>query len=255
METISIINQKGGVGKSTTSAAIGHALMLKGKKVLFVDLDAQGNLSSTFPIEQNDIPSAYSMLREEKNMSEYIQNTSVGDIIVSSQHLSGIDIVMNGEVGKEYRLRDIIQNSNLNYDFIIIDTPPALGTLTINALTASNSIIIPAQADVFSIQGIHQLYSTIAMVMKYCNNHLRIRGIVLNRYNYRSIISRNVASLLSNEANQIGTVLYETKIRECTAIKEAQALKNTIFEYNPQCNASKDYLNLVHEIFKNEGVL
>ena len=138
------------------------------------------------------------------------------------------------------------------YDYIIIDTPPALGTLTVNALTASDSIIIPAQADKFSLQGISQLCLTVQAIRQYSNNKLCIRGIVLTRYNKRAIISREIAGMLSEEAQKVGTKVYKTMIRECTAIKEAQAVKVSIFDYAPKCNASLDFESLVKEILEED---
>lgn len=251
MEVISVINQKGGVGKSTTSAAIASGLKAKGKRVLIIDLDAQGNISSTFPIQETpDKNNSFTVIGKEGSILDAIQKTPFGDVIPSSPSLSGVDILFNNKTGREYQLKEVLLGSDLQYDYIIIDTPPALGSLTINALTASNSVIIPAQADVFSLQGIIQLYQTINAIKTYTNPSLRVRGIVLNRYNKRSTISKEILSLLENFAVNAGTKVYNTKIRECTAIKEAQVARVSIFEYAPKCNASADFLALVGEILK-----
>lgn len=252
MEIISVINQKGGVGKSTTASAIGNALIKKGYSVLFIDLDAQGNLSSTFPIEINTNKNSYSILTEQCSILDAIQHSNQGDIVPYSPSLSAMDIVMSTVVGKEHKLEEAINSDNLNYDYIFIDTPPALGTLTVNALTASHSVIIPAQADYFSVQGISQLYSTICTIKKYCNPELKIKGIVLNRYNKRSTISRQIAEMLDTQSKDIETKLFKTKIRECTALKEAQTVKLSIFDYAPKSNAAADYKDLTDEIFGKE---
>ena len=136
--------------------------------------------------------------------------------------------------------------------YIIVDTPPALGILTINALTACTGAIIPAQADIYSLQGIGQLNSTIETVKKYCNPSLSIMGIVITRFNGRSIIRREVAEMLEHTADQLHTKLFSSKIRECTALVEAQATKQNIYSYAPRSNATADYKALVDEIIKGE---
>lgn len=252
MKIYSIINQKGGVGKSTTALAIGAGLSLKGFSVLYVDLDAQGNLSYTMGATTRGY-NAMGVLQRPETVTGEIQHTEQGDIIASSPYLAGADTTIT-ETGKEYRLREALDRISGRYDYCIIDTPPALGILTINALTACSGAIIPAQADIYSLQGIGQLNSTIETVKRYCNKDLSIRGIVLTRYNSRSIISREVAEMLDQTAEQIQTKLYKAKIRECTAIKEAQATKQNIFLYAPKSNATADYKALVDEILAEEAI-
>lgn len=250
MKTIAIINQKGGVGKSTTALAIGAGLILKGYSVLYVDLDAQGNLSYTLGANTQSY-NAMGVLQRPETAKEEIQHTAQGDIIASSPALAGADAVIR-ETGKEYRLKEALESLSGAYDFCIIDTPPALGILTINALTACEGAIIPAQADIYSLQGISQLNSTIQTVKKYCNPALSIMGIVLTRYNGRSIIRREVAEMLEQTAQSLNTKLYKAKIRECTALVEAQATKQNIFSYAPRSNATADYKALVAEILGEE---
>ena len=246
MKTIAIANQKGGVGKSTTALAIGAGLSLRGYRVLYVDLDAQGNLSYTLDANTQGYNAMGVLQRPETAKSE-IQKTRQGDAIASTPSLAGADTTIT-ETGKEYRLKEALEPLSNDYDFCIIDTPPALGILTINALTACNGVIIPSQADIYSLQGISQLSSTLNTVKKYCNRDLSIMGIVLTRYNARSIISRDVAENIETTAMHLQTKLYNTKIRECTALKESQAKKQNIFEYAPKSNAALDYNNLIDEI-------
>ena len=249
-KALAIINQKGGVGKSTTALAIGAGLSLKGYSVLFIDLDAQGNLSYTLGANTQGY-NAMGVLQRPETAKEEIQHTPQGDIIASSPALAGADAVIT-ETGKEYRLKEALESLSGAYDFCIIDTPPALGILTINALTACEGAIIPAQADIYSLQGISQLNSTIQTVKKYCNPALSIMGIVLTRYNGRSIIRREVAEMLERTAEQLHTKLYTSKIRECTALVEAQATKQNIYSYAPRSNATADYKALVDEILRGE---
>lgn len=250
MKIYAIINQKGGVGKSTTALAVGAGLILKGYSVLYVDLDAQGNLSYTLGANTQGY-NAIGILQRPETAKEEIQHTMHGDIIASSPALAGADIVIT-ETGKEYRLKEALESISCNYDYCIVDTPPALGILTVNALTACKGVIIPAQADIYSLQGISQLNNTIQTVKKYCNHNLVIMGIVLTRYNPRSVISREITELIEQTAKQLKTKLYKTRIRECTAIKEAQAVKQNIFTYSPRSNATADYKALVDEILREE---
>jgi chromosome partitioning protein len=249
MEVIAVINQKGGVGKSTTVHAIGAGLTLKGYRVLYIDLDAQGNLSYTLGADTSGLTAME--LLQGRNTQAAIQRTAQGDIIASSPSLAGADTIITA-VGKEYRLREALEPLGGLYDYCIIDTPPALGILTINALTACNGAIIPAQADIYSLQGISQLHTTIETVKQYCNPALTIKGIVLTRYNSRAIISREVADMIEQTAGQLQTKLYKAKIRECTAIKEAQATQQDIYSYAPRSNAAADYTALIAEILGGE---
>ena len=249
-KAIAVINQKGGVGKSTTALAIGAGLSLKGYSVLFIDLDAQGNLSYTLGADTKGY-NAMGVLERPETAKEEIQHTPQGDIIASSPKLAGADKLLE-ETGKEYRLKEALESLQGAYDYIIVDTPPALGILTINALTACTGAIIPAQADIYSLQGIGQLNSTIEAVKKYCNPSLSIMGIVITRFNGRSIIRREVAEMLERTADQLHTKLFSSKIRECTALVEAQATKQNIYSYAPRSNATADYKALVDEIIKGE---
>ena len=249
-KAIAVINQKGGVGKSTTALAIGAGLSLKGYSALFIDLDAQGNLSYTLGADTKGY-NAMGVLERPETAKEEIQHTPQGDIIASSPKLAGADKLLE-ETGKEYRLKEALESLQGAYDYIIVDTPPALGILTINALTACTGAIIPAQADIYSLQGIGQLNSTIETVKKYCNPSLSIMGIVITRFNGRSIIRREVAEMLEHTADQLHTKLFSSKIRECTALVEAQATKQNIYSYAPRSNATADYKALVDEIIKGE---
>ncbi len=253
-EAISVINQKGGVGKSTTALAIGAGLMLKRHKVLFIDLDPQGNLSYCMRADSNH-PSALDLLTGNAKIEDVIQKTEQGDIIASAPGLTGADTFITG-ARKEYRLSDSYDSSDSSdpvkkkYDYFIIDTPPALGILTVNAMTASQGIIIPAQADIFSLQGIVKLYETIRAVRLHTNPDLKIKGILLTRHNSRTILSRDLTEIISATAKQLDTRLYKTTIREAIAIKEAQINQQSLFEYAPRSNASKDYKAFIDEMLK-----
>ena len=249
-ECIAVINQKGGVGKSTTAYALGAGLILKGYKVLFIDLDAQGNLSYNMGALSKPITSL-EVLTGTATAQEATVTTASGDLIPASQALASADALIT-TTGKEYRLREALEPLKKSYDYIILDTPPALGILTVNALTACNSVVIPAQADTFSLQGIGQLSQTIQTVKKYCNPSLSIKGIVITRYSSRAVLTRDMTELLDDTARQLNTKLYKTKIRECIAIKEAQASQQDIYSYSPKSNATADYTQLIEEILEKE---
>ena len=241
-----ITNQKGGVGKSTTAAALGAGLKAKGYKVLFIDLDAQANL--TFCLQAKPQPlSSLEVLTKTAKAAEAIQHTEQGDIIPAAPALAAADSLLTN-TGKEYRLREALKPVLKDYDYIIIDTPPSLSTLTINALTASNKVIIPVQADAFSLQGVASLQETIEAVQAYCNPDLIIAGLVITRYNSRTLITKQMTDYLNEIAAALNTKVFNTKVRECTAIKEAQTLQQDILTYAPKSNAAADYTALLNEI-------
>lgn len=243
MEVVAIVNRKGGVGKTATAQALGAGLARKKKKVLYIDLDSQTNLSYGLGADPEGLNSM-DVLTGEATAAEAIQHTPQGDVIAGSEALAGADAAIDG-TGKEYRLKEAIDG--LQYDYIIIDTPAQLGTLTVNALTAANSVVIPVQAEVYSLQGIGQLSKTIEAVKKYCNRDLYIRGILITRYNGRAVISKDMQSNLKDAAEQLKTKLYSTPIRECVSIKEAQAIQQDIYTYAPRSNAAKDYEAFIEE--------
>jgi len=246
-KTIAIANRKGGVGKTATAHALGAGLIRRGYKVLFVDLDSQCNLTDALGIDSGSVEaSSLDVLEETSEASEAIISTEGGDILPATPALATADKVIDG-VGKEYRLRDALQTLGRKYDYIILDTPPALGVLTVNALTASNSVIIPAQADLYSLQGIEQLYGTIGAVQHFTNKKLKIGGILITRYVGRSIISKDMKGNLEETAKAIGSKVFNTPIRECIAIREAQATHTDIFNYSVKSNASKDYEAFIEE--------
>lgn len=249
---IAITNQKGGVGKSTTAHALGAGLSLKGYSVLFADLDPQGNLTYSMQANTAEL-TAYELLTKRAAVADVIQHTPQGDIIPASAALSGADMELTA-TGKEYRLREAIDPLRGRYDFIVIDTPPALGTLTVNALTAADSLIIPAQADIFSLQGIGQLTATIQAVQTYCNRSLKLDGVLLTRHSGRAVLSRDMADLIKDTAEQLGTAVYRTVIREGIAIKEAQANRQSIFTYAPKSKAAADYMTFIDEYLERSGI-
>lgn len=252
MRTIAIANRKGGVGKSTTAAALISGLSLKGYRVLAIDLDAQRNLTSTMRA-RTDGKTALGVLTGDITAKEAIRRTEDGDIIPASKALSGADATIS-ETGKEYRLKEALEPVEGLYDYCIIDCPPALGILTVNALTACSGVVIPAQADIYSLEGIEDLQETIQPVKKYCNRELRIEGILLTRYNPRSILSKDVTTLAGQLADKLGTSLYKATIREAVAVKEAQISQQSLFKYAPKAKVTEDYRAFLEEFLERERI-
>lgn len=244
---ITLANRRGGAGKTATAHAIGAGLKRMGNRVLFIDLDSQCNLTYDMGVMGNS-KGTMELLEGTAGVDEILITTlAQGDILPGTPNLSRADLTIT-QKGKEYRLKEAIEPLKKKYDYIIIDTPPALGITSINAFTASTDVIIPAQAEVHSIQGIILLNSVIETVKKYTNPTLQVTGILLTRYTRRAILSQKMAQDLEILAHQMNTRLFKTPIRECIAVKEAQACQRDIFNYARNSNAGKDYTALIKEL-------
>lgn len=246
---ITVINQKGGVGKTTTAAAIAAGLQKQGQKVLAIDLDGQGNLSLTWGIEKSQTKAGASDIIKGtgKDAAALTVSTPQGEIIPATGELA----IMERELANQNattRLREWLKENAAGYDYVVVDTPPALGVLAINALMAADTVVIPAQADIYSLQGIGQLHQTIAAVRKHGNPALKIAGILCTRHNGRTNLTKNITAMLENAAKKLGTKVFDTKIRECTAIKEAAAVGMNIFAYAPKSNGAIDYQAFLDEL-------
>ena len=247
MEIIAFINHKGGVAKTSSCHSVGAGLAQRGYKVLLIDMDAQGSLSSIVRANRQGATTLEVLLRRA-TAAQAIQSVGVFDIIAGSEGLAAEGILT--ATGKEYRLREALQSLQRGYDYVLLDCPPSLGITTINALTAADSCIVPCQADTLSLEALQQLSPTIDTIRKYTNPKLRIRGILITRYNGRAILSREAVEMLEAQADAMGTRVYTSKIRECISVKEAQAMREDIFTYAPRCNAAHDYTNLINEIIE-----
>ena len=190
------------------------------------------------------------ILAKENNINEGIQHLELFDIIPSSMFLASIDSRLTDQMARPYRLQNALKDLKADYDYVLIDTPPALGTLTNNALVAADSVIIPAQADILSLQGVSQLYETIESVKEHANPNLTVSGIVLTRFQGRANLTKEIVTLFDAAAKQLKTVVFENRIREAIAVKEAQAALSDIFTIDSKSNASIDYGKLIKEIFK-----
>lgn len=249
MKIITVTNQKGGTGKTSTSNALMAGLSKKGYKVLAVDLDPQCNLSLILQARP-DKPTALGVLTGEAKIADAIQESKIGDFIASSKQLSNADKLLDA-VGREYRLKKALDQIKENYDFIIIDTPPALSILTVNALTACNSVLIPAVADVFSLQGVLRLSETIEPIKEYTNSSLKVEGILLTKYTGdRTTLNRNLKDQARATAEKLNTKLFNTVIREAVVVRESQAMLSNIFDYAPKAQVTSDYENFINELLE-----
>lgn len=246
METIALANRKGGVGKSTTAAALAAGLTAAGYKVLAIDLDAQCNLTIITDAEGADV-TALDVMRGEVMAADAITSTPDTDIIAGSPALLDNDLP-----GGAMTLRNALAPIGERYDYCIIDCAPSLSLLTLNALTAADYVLIPSQADILSLRGIKDLYEIIGIVRGRGNPSLKVAGILLTRYNPRSVLSRDAREMAEQMAEQIGTRVFRTTIREGIAIKEAQISQQSIFKYAPRAKVTADYKALITELLEKE---
>lgn len=250
MRIIAVANQKGGVGKTTTTHALIAGLADKGYKVLGIDLDPQGNLSAACGAKNYNVPTIYELMKREITAKEVIQCMDGGyDIIPSNIMLAGTEQELS-EIGKEHRLKEVISPVFKNYNFIIIDTPPSLSVLTINAFTAASDILIPTTAGIFATSGINQLNLTVKNVQKYCNPNVKIIGILFTMFNSRTNISRQIKELAEQIGKHISAPIYKTYIRSAVAVEESQANKTDIFNYSKKSTVAEDYRTFINEFLK-----
>lgn len=242
-KVISISNHKGGVGKTTSAINIGAGLNRLGKKVLLIDLDAQANLSQSLGLRNRE-RNIYGALRGEYPLIPETIYPGL-DVIPSVLDLSGAEVEMSGEAGREYILREILEPLRASYDYILIDSPPSLGLLTINAFTASDEILIPLQAQYLALQGMAKILEIVDKVKKRINPELRIGGVFITQYDSRKVLNRDVVKTIEERFRD---ELLKTRIRDNISLAEAPALELDIFRYNPKSHGAEDYLSLAKEI-------
>ena len=246
-KVISISNHKGGVGKTTSAINIGAGLNKLGKKILLIDLDPQANLSQSLGLIDQE-RNIYGALRGEYKL-QHIEIVKGLDIIPSTLDLSGAEVEMSGEAGREYILKELIEPLRASYDFIIIDSPPSLGLLTINAFTASDSILIPLQAQYLALQGLTKLIEVVDKIKRRLNKELRVGGVFITQYDSRKVLNRDVVATI--EAHFKDEV-FKTRVRDNIALAEAPAQGLDIFRYNLKSYGAEDYLSLSKEILKRK---
>ena len=254
MKTYVIINQKGGLGKTTTAISMAAIFQKKGYKTLLIDSDPQKNSTDTYQIDSTEgIATLYDVILEKGSnivpIQEAIIHTDTGDIIAADELLANADISLSMESDGLFKLKDALE-SLTGYDYVIIDTSPSRNMLVYNALVAADEIIIPLQADRYSIQGLSKLSETIQAIRKRQNPALKIAGLLLVMYSKRTNLAKTTVPTLENRAQKLGTKLFRTKIRACVKVSEAQSHRQTLFSYAPSCTSAKDYMDFVDELLE-----
>lgn len=243
---IAIANQKGGQGKTTTAQAIATGAAQIGRSSLAIDLDPQGNLTFSMGGNSNDA-GAYELITGELKPAQIIQHTRQGSLITASIALAGADTTFTGDT-RTTALQTAIKPLRSRYDVVVIDCPPTLNTLLINALTAADEVIIPLTADMYSLQGLYQLAQTIREVQEKHNPRLKIGGVLFVKHSTRTILARDLTDVITDKCRELDIPVYKTTIREGVAIREAQTQRQSIFTYAPKSKPAKDYLQLIKEI-------
>jgi chromosome partitioning protein len=250
MKKIAICNQKGGVAKTTTAINLAAYLALKGKKTLLIDVDPQANATSGLGINKKEIEhSIYDVLHEHISIDQVIKDTEIEllSIVPSNINLTGAEVELVNVMGREYRLRKAISEMKAQFDFLIIDCPPSLGLLTINGLTAVDSVIIPIQCEYYALEGLGQLMSTVKLVQENLNNALDVEGVLMTMADYRTNLTKEVI----NEVKQhFGDNVYDSIIPRTVKLTEAPGFGKPIALYDKTSLGAIKYEELAHEILK-----
>lgn len=254
-KVITISNHKGGVGKTTSAINIGAGLFIQNKRVLLIDLDPQANLTQSLGIKEPEL-TIYGALRGDYKPqpipiggNPYEPNAYL-HLIPSTLDLSGAEVEMSGEAGREYILREIIEPLRTNYDYIIIDSPPSLGLLTINSLTASDEILIPLQAQYLALQGLTKLLEVVDKIKKRLNRELKVGGVFLTQFDKRKVLNKDVLETIEAHFKDL---VFKTKIRDNIALAEAPSKGLDIFSYQPKSYGAEDYLALSKEVLRKHS--
>lgn len=247
-KVISICNQKGGTGKTTSAINLASYFALQGKKILLVDLDPQANTTSGLGINKQSIKkSTYHVILEDTEISVVLQATLVTNLYIapSNLELTGAEVELVSFLGREYRLKKALQKEKDNFDFILIDSPPSLGLLTINALCAADSVIIPVQCEFYALEGLTQLFNTIKLVKENLNSELAIEGVVLTMADFRTNLTKEV---IQEARNYFKDKVYNTVIPRSVRLSEAPSFGKPIALYDKDSIGAQKYLELAQEI-------
>lgn len=248
---IGVANQKGGVGKTTTSVNLASALGVLEKKVLLIDADPQANATSGLGVEEVNF-STYDLLEHSASVRECIQKTNTPNVDIISSHIDLVaaEIELVDKEGREYMLREALAPIKEEYDYIIIDCAPSLGLITINALTAADSVIIPIQCEYFALEGLGKLLNTIKNIQKFHNPALDIEGLLLTMFDSRLRLSNQVVEEINTHFPEI---VFETIISRNTRLSEAPSFGESIFKYDAECKGAIQYIQLAEEVLVKNG--
>lgn len=246
---ISVANQKGGVGKTTTTVNLGTILAKRGKKVLLIDADPQGNATSGLGVEKEVEFSTYDVLVNETVIKDTIQDTMIKNLKIcpSNINLAGAEVELVSMISREQRLKEKLDEIKDNFDYILIDCPPSLGLITLNSFTASDSVLIPVQCEYFALEGLGQLLNTINLVKKHLNKEIQIEGALLTMYDIRTNLSNQVVKEVKK---YFDNKVYKTVIPRNVRLSEAPSYGMPIIEYDPKSKGSKSYVKFTKEFLK-----
>lgn len=245
-ETIALISRKGGSGKTTTAQVMSAGFTSKGAKVLCIDLDGQASLTHIMGADTNG-NSIIDVFNDKKNITDAIQHTPTGDIIAANTELDLADMRLTGQ-GRELLLKRALESVKRDYDLILLDTVGAFGVLTLNALAVADGVILPAQADILSLNALKDSYDLIQSARDNVNAGLKIYGVLLTRFNARANITRDLLAMFEQAAQVMNTRVFNAKIRESVAVKEAQAMQTDLLKHKPQNKAAQDYSAFIAEL-------
>ena len=249
-EVIAFANQKGGVAKTTTTLNLAVAFAETGHRVLCIDMDPQGNLTMSQGIDPDKVEkSLYDVLVNDMPISEVIQHREI-DIAVASIDLAGAEIAMSTKIGRERSLEKALKEVAGDYDFVCIDTPPSLGLLTINALTAATKVIVPVQCEYLSMRGLVQLQNTLKMIQENLNPDVRIEGILPTMLDARTVHAKEAVEILEEN---FGDLVFKSRIRKAIKFAEAPVKGASVLKYDPESNAASYYRALAKEVLANES--
>ncbi len=245
---LAVVNQKGGVGKSTTAVNLGACLGELGKQVLLVDIDPQGNASSGVGVQKNVAQGCmYDVLIEGRAMEEVIISTAIAglDVAPATLELAGAEIELVSAMSREYRLKGALEKIQDRYDYILIDAPPSLGLLTINALSAATAALVPIQCEYYALEGVSQLMSTVKLVKDHLNRDLEIGGVLMTMYDARTNLSQQV---VEEVRRYFGEKVFQTIIPRNVRLSEAPSHGQPITLYDQQCRGAQAYRELAREL-------
>ena len=245
---ISVLNHKGGVGKTTTTINLGAALQQKGFKVLLIDLDGQANLTESLGFSAELPQTIYGAMKGEYPLPVYGHRDGL-NIVPSCLDLSAVETELINEAGRELILAHLIKEQKENFDYILIDCPPSLSLLTLNALTASNSLIIPVQAQFLALRGMAKLMQVVRKVQQRLNSDLSISGVLITQYDGRKNLNKSVSEIVQE---QFQGKVFGTHIRNAVSLAEAPTQEQDIFHYSPKSAGAEDYENLCNELINEK---
>ena len=248
-KVIAVVNQKGGVGKTTTAVNVSTILAKKGKKVLLIDADPQGNATSGVGLDKNTEKSIYDVIINDVEIDEAIEKTQIKNLYVcpSNINLAGAEVELVSMLSREQRLKEKLDVIKDEFDYILIDCPPSLGLITLNSFTASNSVLIPVQCEYFALEGLGQLINTINLVKKHLNKEIQIEGALLTMYDARTNLSNQVVKEVKKYFED---KVYKTVIPRNVRLSEAPSYGMPITEYDPRSKGAKSYMKFAKEFLK-----